>query len=393
MTPQPALPFNRVIPLGREQEYVTESLLSGHMAASGAFATRATDLLSEELGGAPVMLTTSCTAALEMAALMLDLQPGDEVIVPSFTFSTTALAFAREGARILFCDIERDTLGLDPDHVAALLEQAAREGRRVRAVVPVHYAGVGCQMERLAEVLADHPGVSVVEDNAHGLFGSIGDRQLGTLGRFATQSFHETKNFSCGEGGALVVNDPADLDRARILYDKGTNRRAFMLGQVDKYTWVDTGSSFGMADPLAAFLLGQLEQRRGVQSRRRELFEAYGERLAPYAEEFGLGLPVVPPGRESAYHMFHVLLPDRGARDAVLSAMNQDGVRAVFHYIPLHSSVAGRHFSAAPVECPVSDEVSGRLLRLPFFTSLTDEELERSVASFVRALETVGSAV
>ena len=256
-----------------------------------------------ETGAHEVLMTTSCTAALELSAMLLDLKPGDTVIVPSFTFTTTALAYARQGAGLVFCDIEPRTLGLDPEHLASLLDE------HVRAVVVVHYAGVACDIDGIRAVLADWPDVDLIEDNAHGLFGSWHDQPLGSFGRFAALSFHETKNFVCGEGGALLLNDPRDVDRARVLYDKGTNRRAFMLGQVDKYTWKDTGSSFGLADVLAAYLLAQLEQREVIQAKRRAVHEHYAPALAPQADELGFELMEVPPGSDSAYHMFYVLLP------------------------------------------------------------------------------------
>ena len=248
--------FNLPTVAGRELEYMADAVAVGHLSSDGPFTTKVVDLLRDSHAAADVVLTTSCTAALEMSAMLLDLRPGDTVIVPSFTFVSTALAFAREGARIVFADIERDTLGVDPDHVAELMDES------VRAVVAVHYAGIGCQVDRLRGVLRQHTGVDLIEDNAHGLFGALGDRPLGSFGRFSTLSFHETKNFICGEGGALVLNDGRDVDRAHVVLDKGTNRRAFMLGQVDKYSWVDIGSSFGLSELLAAYLLGQLEQRQ-----------------------------------------------------------------------------------------------------------------------------------
>lgn len=379
------IPFNRAVPIGREVELVGASMASGRMSALGPYTAQVAELLAAETGAAEVLLTTSCTAALELAALLLDLEPGDAVVVPSFTFSTSALAFARAGAAILFADIEPTTLGIDPASVATLLGRAADAGLRVRAVVAVHYAGVGCRVDDLLGVLAGHPDVALVEDNAHGLFGAVGERPLGSFGRFATQSFHDTKNFSCGEGGALLLNDPADLDRARVLHEKGTNRRAFMLGQVDKYTWVDTGSSFGLSDALAAFLLGQLEQRASVQERRRALAERYAAALAPHADELGLTLPVTPPGHTSAAHLFHVLLPTREIRDGVLARMHEEQVNAVFHYVPLHDSVAGRRFAGLESACPVSVDVSGRLLRLPFFTTLPEAEADRVVEVFLAA--------
>ena len=375
------IPFNVASVEGNELDYIAESLRGGHTHAGGPFTERAARILREETGAADVLLTTSCTAALELSALMLDLGPGDSVVVPSFTFTTTALAFARSGARLLFCDIEPRTLGLDPAHLGELLDDS------VRAVVPVHYAGVACDVEGIRRVLADRPDVAIIEDNAHGLFGRWRGEPLGGLGRFAAQSFHDTKNFVCGEGGALLVNDPGDVDRARVLYDKGTNRRAFLLGQVDKYTWKDTGSSFGLSDTLAAYLLAQLEQRHSVQSRRRALWERYHNALAPEADRLGLTLPVVPEDCEQAYHMFYVLLPDNATRNAVLSGLREQGIQATFHYVPLHTSDAGRRFALRETECPVTVDVSGRLLRLPFFHTISTRDADRVAATFLATVE------
>ena len=376
----PNIPFNRTTVEGQELEYVQQAIRSGHPSSGGAFSGRAAALLAEHSGAQEVLLTTSCTAALELSAMLLDLGPGDTVIVPSFTFTTTALAFARQGAGLVFCDIEPRTLGLDPEHLATLLDDS------VRAVVVVHYAGIACDIEGIRAVLAHRPDIVLIEDNAHGLFGAWQGRPLGSLGRFAAQSFHETKNFVCGEGGALLLNEATDVDRARVLYDKGTNRRAFMLGQVDKYTWKDTGSSFGLADVLAAYLLAQLEQREVIQGKRRAVHEHYQGALAPVADELGFEVMQLPPGRESAYHMFYVLLPDRGRRNDVLESMHKAGVQATFHYLPLHSSDAGRAFTARPTECPVSEDVSGRLLRLPFYNALSGQDLDLVVSAFLSSL-------
>ena len=386
-TDQPTIPFNRPAVEGAELEYVAESIRGGHTSASGPFAERAGSVLAEETGAAEVLLTTSCTAALEMSALLLDLKPTDTVIVPSYSFTTTGLAFARSGARLLFCDIEPRTLGADPAHVAELLDDT------VRAVVVVHYAGVACDLAGLREALADRPDVAVIEDNAHGLFGRWRGRPLGSLGRFATQSFHDTKNVVAGEGGALMVNDPNDVDRARVLYDKGTNRRAFFLGQVDKYSWIDTGSSFGLADPLAAYLYGQLEQRHVIQAKRQSVYERYERALAPYADEYGFRLPVIPDDCESAYHMFYLLLADRPTRDQVLAGMRSQDVQPTFHYVPLHSSEGGRRFAARSTECPITEDVSGRLIRLPFFNNLSEAESERVVEAFLSAMSEAAGQV
>jgi dTDP-4-amino-4,6-dideoxygalactose transaminase len=329
-----------------------------------------------------VLLTTSCTTALELSAMLLELGPSDTVIVPSFTFTTTALAFARQGARLLFCDISPDTLGLDPRHLESLLDDS------VRAVVAVHYAGLACDLDGIRTVLADRPDVVLVEDNAHGLFGSYRGRPLGSFGRHATLSFHETKNIVCGEGGALLLNDPVDVDRARVLYEKGTNRRAFLLGQVDKYSWQDTGSSFALSDILAAYLLGQLEQWQTVQAKRRAVYEAYDERLIPLQHELGFTVAPRLPGRELAYHLYYVLLPDRERRNLVLDRLRRAGVQATFHYVPLHSSVAGQRFAARPVDCPVTTDVSGRLLRVSFHNNLGADEIDQVVESLVGILST-----
>ena len=368
-----------------EMDYVRESLTRGQQSANGAYSREVRRLLQAETGSAEVLLTTSCTAALELSAMLMDLEPGDTVIVPSFTFTTTALAFVRQGARLLFCDIEPRTLGLDPRHVAELLAEPVH-GPTVRAVVVVHYAGIACDVAGIREALVGRPDVALVEDNAHGLFGRWRGEPLGSLGRFSTLSFHETKNISCGEGGALVLNDPGDVARSWVHYDKGTDRQAFMQGQVDKYSWRDTGSSFGLADPLAAIVLAQLEEREVIQARRRTVFEHYLSGLSGHAGDLGIGLPDVPDDREPAYHLFHVLLPEPERRGEVIAAMKAKGVPTAFHYVPLHDSEGGRRFAAAPGECPTSTEVSARLLRLPFHQELEADDCDRVVTALVDVL-------
>jgi dTDP-4-amino-4,6-dideoxygalactose transaminase len=258
----------------------------------------------------------------------------------------------------------------------------------VRAVVPVHYAGVGCDIAGLQAAIGDEERVSVVEDNAHGLFGSYRGMPLGSFGRFSTLSLHETKNFVCGEGGALVVNRNSDVGRAHVLHDKGTNRQAFMLGLVDKYSWVDTGSSFGLSDLLAGYLLGQLERREEILAKRRTVHDMYQRLLEPEAERLAMRLPFVPKDRKSAYHMYYVILRDAASRDRVLAAMTQNGVQATFHYVPLHSSAGGQRFAARATDCPVSDDVASRLLRLPFHNALGTSQIERVVETLVEALGT-----
>ena len=372
MTAPARIPFNRPSFVGRERQYMEEALALGQVSGDGEFTRRCHELLRRELGVRAVLLTTSCTHALEMTALLLDIGPGDEVIVPDFTFVSTANAFALRGARPVFVDVREDTLNLDE----RLLE--ARIGPRTRAIVPVHYAGVGCAMDEILAI-ARRRGVAVVEDNAHGLFGRRGGRPLGSFGELAALSFHETKNFSCGEGGALLINDERYVERAEILREKGTNRKRFFRGEVDKYTWVDIGSSYLPSDLLAAYLYGQLEQKTAVLEARRRVFERYREGLADWAERVGARLPTVPADCASSYHMFHVVMPTAEQRTRLIGELKSKGILAVFHYLPLHLSAMGRRFGGQPGDCPVSESVSERLVRLPFYTSLSSEDQERVI--------------
>jgi len=304
-----------------------------------------------------------------MAALLLRIQPGDEVILPDFTFVSTVNAFVLRGARPVFVDIRPDTLNLDE----TCLEAAITE--RTRAIVPVHYAGVGCEMDTILQIARRH-GLPVVEDNAHGLFGRYKGRYLGTFGVLATQSFHETKNFTCGEGGALLVNDPAYTERAEIIREKGTNRSRFFRGQVDKYTWVDIGSSYLLADSLAAFLYAQFEQRENIQARRREMWEFYARSLADWGAENGVRLPFVPEHVQQPWHMFYLLLPDLETRTRFIAHLRGQEVESVFHYLPLHLSDMGKGFGGKPGDFPVTERVSDQLVRLPFHNSLSGSDLE-----------------
>jgi dTDP-4-amino-4,6-dideoxygalactose transaminase len=375
------IPFNRPSLQGREIEFIRSAVEQGHTSAEGPFSAQVAGLLRDGTGARDVLLTTSCTAALEMSALLLGVSPGDTVVVPSYGFVTTALAFARQGARILFCDIEERTLGLDPACLAEIMDDS------VRAVVPIHYAGVACDIDGIISALERWSRADLVEDNAHGLFARYQGRPLGSFGRFSTLSFHETKNFICGEGGALVVNHDDDVHRANVVYHKGTNRREFLLGEVDKYTWQDTGSSFGLADVLAAYLYAQLERRQQILEKRKVAFDRYLRLLEPEAGRRGFALPTVPTDREQAYHMFYVMLPDAETRDRVLAGMRDRGVHATFHFVPLHSSPGGRRFAARELPCPVSERVSARLLRLPFYTDLTETEADQVVEAFLAALD------
>lgn len=363
--------FNQPTADGDELVYVRQAVENGHTSSDGPFTQRVREILLDWFSAEDVVLTTSCTDALELSALLLDLEPGDEVIVPSFTFVSTALAFARAGARLVFADIEDSYLSLDTELVEGLITD------RTKAIVTVHYAGIGGPVGRLRELAVDP--ISLIEDNAHGLFGIIDDEKLGTFGRFSALSFHETKNFSCGEGGALVVNEARDVDRARVLTDKGTNRKAFFDGEVDKYSWQDIGSSFGLSDLLAGYLLGQLEQRSKILARRKRIFDAYIEGLGHLVRERGIRLPEVPQGAVPAYHLFYILMPNPESRSKALKELESRGVRATFHYVPLHTSPGAARFSARSVELPVTDSVSQRLIRLPFHNALTDQDVETVV--------------
>ena len=360
--------FNQPTVEGNELQYVRQAVEQGHTSSDGPFTESVKGLLMDWFDAENVILTTSCTDALELAALLMDLEPGDEVIVPSFTFVSTALAFARAGARLVFAEIEDRYLSLDPTHVAEQITD------RTRAIVTVHYAGIAGSVQDLTKLRSDR--VSLIEDNAHGLFGILDGRKLGTFGRFSTLSFHETKNFSCGEGGALVVNEEDDSARAQVLTDKGTNRRAFLNGEVDKYSWQDIGSSFGLSDMLAGYLLGQLEQRERSLARRKHVFDSYMEGLAPMVMEAGIRLPEIPPDAVPAYHLFYILMPDAESRSKALKDLRSRGVNATFHYVPLHSSVGASRFSARTTDLPVTDSVSQRLIRLPFHNALSDDDIE-----------------
>ncbi len=366
------IPFNRPCTLGNELAYVTRALQGGHLSGDGPFTLACHDLLQGELGIPKVLLTASGTHALEMAALLLDFRPGDEVLVPSFTFTSTANAFVLRGARPVFVDIRPDTLNIDESSLEAFVTP------RTKAVVPVHYAGVACEMDQILSFAVRH-GITVVEDNAHGLFGRYKGKYLGTFGALAAQSFHETKNFSCGEGGALLISDPALKDRAEIIREKGTNRSRFFRGETDKYSWVDTGSSYLPSELQAAVLLAQLECRAEIQARRRRIWEFYYAHLRDWAGSHGVGLPRVPEHCEQPHHLFYLLMTSLRQRQALIARLKAAGILSVFHYLPLHLSDMGRKFGGKEGDCPVTESVSDRLLRLPFYNDLTETDQERVV--------------
>jgi dTDP-4-amino-4,6-dideoxygalactose transaminase len=366
------IPFNRPSLAGREFEYMQEAIANWHISGDGTFTRKCNALLEEALGVPKVLLTTSCTHALEMAALLLEIEPGDEVIVPSFTFVTTANAFVLRGAKPVFADIRPDTLNIDERQVEQLITP------RTKAILLVHYAGVGCEMDSLCEMAQRH-SIAIVEDNAHGLFGKYKGRFLGTFGSLASLSFHETKNFTCGEGGALLINDLRYAERAEIIREKGTNRSRFFRGQVDKYTWVDLGSSYLPSDILAAFLYAQLEAREQIQAIRQRVWEYYYDHLQQWAEDEGVQLPVVPSHCQQPYHLFHLLLPSLEQRQAFLAHLRTHDVSSVFHYLPLHISEMGKRFGGKAGDCPVTEDIADRLARLPFHNSLTEADQERVV--------------
>ncbi len=373
----PIVDFNKPSMVGTELGYITQAIERSHISGDGYFTQQASLLLEKELGVPKVLLTTSCTHALEMAALLLDIQPGDEVIAPSFTFVSTVNAFVLRGAVIRFIDVRPDTLNLDETLLEGMITS------RTRAILPVHYAGVACEMDTIMDIANRH-NIPVVEDNAHGLFGKYKGRLLGTFGCMATQSFHETKNITCGEGGALLINDPKLVEEAEIIREKGTNRSRFFRGQVDKYTWVDVGSSYLPSDILAAFLFAQLEQWREIQAKRQRIWDYYYTQLTEWAQINGVRLPHVPEEAEQSYHMFYMLLPNLEQRQAMIAFLRSQGIYSVFHYLPLHASPMGQQFGGQPGDCPVTEQVSDQLVRLPFYNTLTEADQSRVVEA-VRA--------
>ena len=361
------IPYNRPSIVGSELEYIQQSIAAGHISGDGPFTKKCHSLLEQILGVPKTLLTTSCTHALEMTALLLEIKPGDEVIFPSFTFVSTVNAFVLRGARPIFVDIRRDTLNLDENLLEAYITP------NTRAIIAMHYAGIACEMDPIMQI-SQRYNLAVVEDNAHGLFGKYKERYLGTFGCMATQSFHETKNFSCGEGGAIIINEPAYIERAEIIREKGTNRNRFFRGLVDKYTWVDIGSSYLPSDMLAAYLYAQLESWAAIQAKRKCIWEAYDVALRDWAEKNSIRRPIIPSHCEQAYHLYYLLLPNLEQRQAFISYLKEKGIMAVFHYLPLHLSQMGLRFGGQVGDCPVTEEVSDRLVRLPLFYDLQPDE-------------------
>ena len=375
------IPFNKPFIAGKELYYVAQAVARGNIGGDGYFTQQCSRLLEERLGIHRVLMVPSCTAALEMAAMLCGLKSGDEVILPSFTFVSTANAVVRLGATPIFVDIRPDTLNLDD----SLVEEAITP--RTRAIFPVHYAGVGCEMDRLLTIARAY-GLRVVEDAAQAVNSWYEGKALGSLGDLGTFSFHETKNYICGEGGALCLNDPSLVERAEIIRDKGTNRRQFFRGEVDKYTWVDIGSSYVPSEICSAFLCAQLELLDAINQKRQQIYEFYRASLAPLEAEGLLRLPLVPENCRSNSHLFYILVRDLETRQALLEHLRRQGILAVFHYVPLHTSPMGQVYGCREGSLPVTEDLSARLVRLPFYHEITEAEQEdvvKQVACFLRS--------
>jgi dTDP-4-amino-4,6-dideoxygalactose transaminase len=357
------IPFNKPYMTGKELWYIAQAHHLGWLAGDGAFTKRCQAWLEARTGTQKALLTHSCTAALEMAAILADIQPGDEVIMPSYTFVSTANAFVLRGAVPVFVDIRPDTLNLDETRIEAAITE------RTKAIVPVHYAGVGCDMDTIMAIARRH-NLLVIEDAAQGIMATYKGRPLGAIGHIGTLSFHETKNLISGEGGALLVNDPAFAQRAEIIREKGTNRSQFFRGQVDKYTWVDIGSSFLPSELIAAFLWAQMEEAEDITRRRLNLWETYHQQLEPLEKAGKLRRPLIPDDCVHNAHMYYILLPSLAARKALIEELKQHGIQSVFHYVPLHSAPAGLKYGRTHGELTVTNELADRLLRLPLWVGL-----------------------
>jgi len=368
------IPFNRADIGKHDLELLSESISAGHISGNGPFTKQAEARITEILGNDKTLLTTSCTHALEIAALLLRLQPGDEVIVPAFTFVSTASAFMLYGAKPIFVDVRQDTLNIDIDQVEAAITS------RTKAICVVHYGGIACEMERLVKISRDH-NLVLIEDNAHGLFAKYEGKYLGTFGALATQSFHETKNITCGEGGALIINDPSLSERAEILREKGTDRTKFLRGQVDKYTWVDVGSSWVISDLLAAILYGQLLRADEIYTQRMNIWSRYHNELSSWASSNSVITPTIPDGCEHTGHVYHLRFQRGIQRDKFIEHLKNLGIYAVFHYQPLHLSTVGRSIGGKDGQFPITESAGDCLIRLPLFNTMSEDEQSHVIES------------
>lgn len=367
------IPFNKPFIAGKELYYIAQAVTLGNLGGDGHYTKKCSELMQERFGIPKVLLTPSCTAALEMAAQLCDLQPGDEVIMPSYTFVSTASAFVRLGGRPVFVDIRPDTLNIDENLIEAAITH------RTKAICIVHYAGVACEMDRIMTIAKAH-NLLVVEDAAQAVNSWYKGRALGSIGDLGCYSFHETKNYICGEGGALCINNPSLIERAEIIRDKGTNRQRFFRGEVDKYTWVEVGSSYVPSEICSAFLYAQLEEMDRISERRREIYQKYRQALIPLETAGRLRLPFIPEDCANNFHLFYVLMPTSEQRDAMLKHLKANGIHAVFHYVPLHSSPMGLELTGLSA-LPVTEELSSRLIRLPFYHDITNLEQDAVIQS------------
>ena len=371
------IPFNQASIGQRELDLLAEALKLGHISGNGPTTAQAERLLESVHGSGRSLLTTSCTHALEMSARLLRLEPGDEIIVPSFTFVSTAGAFLLHGGRPVFVDVREDTLNIDFEQARDAISP------RTKAICIVHYAGVAAEPDRFAELCKER-GIALIEDNAHGLFGSFRGRPLGTFGSMSTMSFHETKNITCGEGGALHVNAEELIERAEILREKGTDRSRFFRGEVDKYTWVDVGSSWVLSDLLAGVLLGQLERRERIQARRSTIWSRYATELSGWASANGVRIPSIPEGANHPAHLFHLRLRSGNDRSRFIESLKRDDVHSVFHYQALNLSDVGRSLGGQRGQCPVTEEAADTLVRLPLHLGMSDSDIDRVVSNVVQ---------
>lgn len=369
------IPFNKPFIVGKELFYIAKAVIENrHTAGNGPFTKKCHAWLEERLGCRKALLTHSCTAALEMATILADIKYGDEIIMPSFTFVSTANACVLRGGVPVFIDIRDDNLNVD----WSLIEDAITP--KTKAIAPVHYAGVGCDMEMIMAIAEKHK-LFVIEDAAQGLLSCYKDRHLGSIGHFGCLSFHETKNIISGEGGALLINDPEFIERAEIIWEKGTNRSQFFRGQVDKYTWVDIGSSFLPSELMGAFLYAQLEAADKIIAKRRYLFQLYMDQLRPLELEGLIRLPYIDHACESNGHIFYILVQNLEERDHLMNHMRKSGILSVFHYIPLHSSPAGMTYGRSCGGMRVTNDISDRILRLPLYYEMTDAEVKSVITA------------
>jgi dTDP-4-amino-4,6-dideoxygalactose transaminase len=381
----PEIPFNRPLLVGNEHQYIDEALASGKLSGNGKFASRCAGWIEQRVGSRKALITPSCTAALEMTGILAELSPGDEVIVPDFAFVSTASAFVLRGAVPVFVDVDPLTMNIDPDAIESAISE------RTRAIVVVHYGGVACDMDRIQSIAQRHDLI-VIEDAAHSVEASYRGRPLGSIGHLATFSFHETKNVQCGEGGALLINDPRFVARAEVIQEKGTDRSRFFRGEIDKYTWQDTGSSYLLSEVASAFLWAQLEHAEAITTERRDIWSHYYDALEPLEQEGLLRRPVIPADCHHSAHLFYVLLPTHTLRQSTLQALCERGVHAVFHYLPLHDSPGGQRFGKLGGPVPVSEDVSSRLLRLPLWGGLGATRTQTVVDAVYAAVRASDSA-